>query len=628
MDRFTALIGGEHNLPPISARAEPLEHEQKQTNGAAMHDLDGLPPPEVIISRNRVFEEEAWEWRKRRVQIANEANAAHHSIGPAMPQPLVNQPELDTTSMAHMGESAPRGFAFSPFVAVTKFCYKYVPKQYSQALASAFWDSNKIYERGWDLYYIHSAHELSGKPHTYVSQYQFQALLDEVNHAFPKADIKLGDDIREEGMVLDFDSLPDELRPRCLGRLQSREQYDTWMLEAPITPKSGKMPADRSLEAFRAMLEATAELGKAKSKAKKRASHQMVIQSRQDMGKQVLRAQRRLGLKKKNDVDDLERSMAKLDITAFDPTKLAPFPFEDDAIIIAVDVEAYERSARIITEVGIATLDTRDLHDTPPGAIGQDCGWNKHIRGRHFRVIEHKHLCNHEFVQGCPDRFEFGQSEFVSSADLASTLTSCFHEPFSKKAADGTLLPSTSGEDKRNLILLGHDIGQDVQFLHSIGFSVLNRGNLTDTFDTAAMFKSLTKDVNPTSLGRILSNFDMMGWHLHNAGNDAVYTLQAMLAICIKDAMSHDEEEAVSQREAVNQQRTNVAVDAALERRADEMEGWDLPDGEDGGVAIVPKEEDYESKKTKAARALHGPPRPPPVSARGLYTTGGAPLDV
>ncbi|KAK4552489.1 hypothetical protein LTR86_010333 [Recurvomyces mirabilis] len=628
MERFTALIGGEHNLPPISSRAELLEHEQKQTDDAADHDLEDLPSPEEIIARNIVFEEEARERRKRRVQTANEANAARHSIGPAMPQPLVNMPGLDTSFMAHIGEPAPRGFAFTPFVAVTKFCYKYVPKQYSQALASAFWDSNKIYERGWDLYYIHSAHELSGKPHTYVSQYQFQALLDEVNHAFSKADIKLDDDIREEGMVLDFDSLPDELRPRCLGRLQSREQYDTWMLEAPITPKSGKMPADRSLEAFRAMLEATTELGKAKSKAKKKATHQMAIQSRQDMGKQVLRAQRRLGFKKKNDVDDLESSMAKLDITALDPTKLAPFQFEDDAIIIAVDVEAYERSARIITEVGIATLDTRDLYDIPPGAVGHDCEWNKHIRGRHFRVIEHKHLCNHEFVQGCPDRFEFGQSEFVSSADLASTLTSCFHDPFSKTAADGTLLPPANDVDKRNIILLGHDIGQDVQYLHSIGFSVLNRGNLIETFDTAAMFKSLTKDVNPTSLSKILSYFDMTGWHLHNAGNDAAYTLQVMLAICIKDAMSRDDEEAASQREAVEQQRTSVAVDAALERRADEMEGWDLADGEDGGVAVVPKEEDYESKKTKVARALHGPPRPPSVSASGLYTTSGAPLDV
>ena len=463
------------------------------------------------------------------------------------------------------------------------------------------WDSNKIYERGWDLYYIHSAHELSDKPYTYVSEYQFQALLDEVNQALPKANIKIGDDLREEGMVLDFDGLPEELRPRCLGRLQSREQYDTWTFEAPITPKSGKMPADRSLEAFRAMLEATAELGKAKSKAKKKATHQIAIQNRQDMGRQLMRAQRRLGLKKKNEADDLESSMAKLDITPFDPTKPAPFPFEDDAIIIAVDVEAYERSAKIITEVGFATLDTRDLHGIPPGSVGADCEWNKHIRGRHFRVIEHKHLRNHEFVDGCPDKFEFGQSEFVSSANLASTLTSCFHEPFSKKGADGTVLPATEGAEKRNLIILGHDIGQDIQYLHTVGFSILNRGNLIDTFDTVAMFKTFTKDVNPTSLSKIFSHFDMTAWNAHNAGNDAVYTVQAMLAICLKNAMRRNDEESAAHREAVDQERTKAALEAALERRKDDMEGWDLPDGEDGGVAIVPKEEDYESKKTKAA---------------------------
>jgi hypothetical protein len=32
----------------------------------------------------------------------------------------------------------------------------------------------------------------------------------------------------------------------------------------------------------------------------------------------------------------------------------------------------------------------------------------------------------------------------------------------------------------------------------------------------------------------ILYELEIIGWYLHNAGNDAVYTLQAMLAIACK----------------------------------------------------------------------------------------------
>jgi len=50
-----------------------------------------------------------------------------------------------------MGEPAPRGFSFSPFLPVTRFCYKFVSPQWSQPLATAFFDANKIYNRPWDV---------------------------------------------------------------------------------------------------------------------------------------------------------------------------------------------------------------------------------------------------------------------------------------------------------------------------------------------------------------------------------------------------------------------------------------------------------------------------------------------
>jgi hypothetical protein len=48
------------------------------------------------------------------------------------------------------------------------------------------------------------------------------------------------------------------------------------------------------------------------------------------------------------------------------------------------------------------------------------------------------------------------------------------------------------------------------------------------------MWQYLKRDSNPRNLGSILAELGIIGWNLHNAGNDATYTLQAMIAIAVK----------------------------------------------------------------------------------------------
>lgn len=48
------------------------------------------------------------------------------------------------------------------------------------------------------------------------------------------------------------------------------------------------------------------------------------------------------------------------------------------------------------------------------------------------------------------------------------------------------------------------------------------------------MWRALKREVNPRSLSAILAEIGIAAWNLHNAGNDAVYTLQAMLGIACK----------------------------------------------------------------------------------------------
>lgn len=88
---------------------------------------------------------------------------------------------------------------------------------------------------------------------------------------------------------------------------------------------------------------------------------------------------------------------------------------------------------------------------------------------------------------------------------------------------------------KRPIILVGHDVVADINYLRAVGYDVHNLSNLQEIVDTASMWRYVKRDTNPRNLGSILAELDLIGWNLHNAGNDAAYTLQAMVRIAIKD---------------------------------------------------------------------------------------------
>ena len=132
------------------------------------------------------------------------------------------------------------------------------------------------------------------------------------------------------------------------------------------------------------------------------------------------------------------------------------------------------------------------------------------------------------------------------------------------------------GEERRNIIFLGHDVDNDIAYLRKIGFDPLNRSNLLQTMDTRSMYQAYTHDPNPASLGRILGAFDFAGWHLHNAGNDAVYTIWALLAMAVASAAERGSPDVVRRRVEEMTRRESVAVEEARERVRDGGEGWDL----------------------------------------------------
>jgi hypothetical protein len=249
---------------------------------------------------------------------------------------------------------------------------------------------------------------------------------------------------------------------------------------------------------------------------------------------------------------------------AVDTTNPVPYPFFQAPVFVAVDVESHERSHSKITEIGVATLDTRDLDNLPPGKDG--CDWFSQIRARHFRIEDHKHLVNYEFVQGCPDRFEFGTSEFIPLQDVKIKLAECFKPPFASLRDADEVDGMEPNSVPRSIVLVGHDINTDVSYLKRLDFNPSTEiSNLLGTLDSATLYSAWRRESQKTSLGKVLGGFDIISWNLHNAGNDAVYTIQAMLAVCVRESMIR-----------------GVESEEASTTNAEEEE----EDDEDGGVVI------------------------------------------
>lgn len=186
-------------------------------------------------------------------------------------------------------------------------------------------------------------------------------------------------------------------------------------------------PTDRSLEAFKKKIELLIEHEKNKKKASKEKRNLEKRERQLAWNRSIKKVQKYLGIRKSRDdiqaearasvrsnglewIDPaaLHEALEKMTLEAnvFSTEKAPMFAPEQGVVFISVDVEAYERNHKLVTEVGIATLDTNDIFKMAPGENAKN--WREAIRARHFRISEYSHLNNHEFIQGCADKFEFG----------------------------------------------------------------------------------------------------------------------------------------------------------------------------------------------------------------------------
>ncbi|KAL8638328.1 MAG: hypothetical protein Q9228_004515 [Teloschistes exilis] len=511
------------------------------------------------------------------------------------------------SSLPYSGQIAPRDARFCPLAAVSKWPYKFIQQPDSETISKRFFAAGRFRARGWTLYYIHTFLPSESKPLILVPVGEVQNLFDEIREQLGLI-VRWPQKEKAPGFLLKFPEA-DTPRPQYLGRLDLHHSLDE--MEAKIPPQKKHYDEafradDRSFAAFKRKMEDAIEATKQKNKNQRDKKRKQRIGTKQSWCEQMKRAQCYLGVRPRADpsmpdpvqdpdipVRELEREIKRYNLAQcrhlpdLDVSEAAPFPFQSNVVFICVDVEAYEKPPRPITEIGISTLDTNDLVNLAPGERGTN--WMKKIRSRHFRISESGHLHNKEHVQGCADRFEpdFGVSEWISIHEAPQIIASCFRPPFSRPSEDTSADSHADDlevdEPKRQLVLVGHDVQNDVEYLRKIGYDVANLSNLIEAVDTADLYRAWKHEQNPTNLGAILLALELVGWNLHNAGNDAAYTLQALIGITISVRLASPNGNSLLHTEFTH--RAKMVEREAHERVQEEAAEWAVADqeGGDGG---------------------------------------------
>ena len=170
-------------------------------------------------------------------------------------------------------------------------------------------------------------------------------------------------------------------------------------------------------------------------------------------------------------------------------------------LFLSIDLEFYELDNHIVTEIGLAWCESTTFVDHNTILTPECC--------RHYIISENKGYRNSQFVPDEREHFDFGLSEEVSLYDITHSIT---HEIL--QASNGLLV-----------VLVGHSMEGDLARLTELGLWLEEL--VTAEFDIGIAFQELEKATERTSLGKMLKAFGIEHSHLHNAGNDAGYTLAA-----------------------------------------------------------------------------------------------------
>lgn len=213
-----------------------------------------------------------------------------------------------------------------------------------------------------------------------------------------------------------------------------------------------------------------------------------------------------------------------------------------DVFFVCIDCEAFEHDQTKITEigtlhpfqqspikadyVGISILDSRSLKAVDPGSDGKP--WFDLMKHVHLRPIEYKKYINKRFIKGCPDYFNFGTSDIIKLEDAGRIMTRIFSDP--TRIHEACDFSNEIADVEPNIMLVGHALSNDTEYMKRLNFSPQHVSGHIDTQKLARISKK-----QPPGLTKLLSALSIDAKNLHNAGNDAAYTLQALVGVAVQD---------------------------------------------------------------------------------------------
>jgi hypothetical protein len=211
------------------------------------------------------------------------------------------------------------------------------------------------------------------------------------------------------------------------------------------------------------------------------------------------------------------------------PLRGAP-PSLNEALVIGLDVEWWEREPKPIIDIGLVELlvdpklRPRLSHRPHAEEVIEK------ILGAHIRIMETAHLFNTSARAGISEIYHFGTSLFAPADTITETLKRVF-----KRAAggDGT-------KRLRPVILVGHAAGEGLEKLKTeYGVDVLEFGTIVKVVDT----QHFARESNiraPQQRGANISMHDLLEYfsipqgNVYSAGNRIVYTMLAAILTCLK----------------------------------------------------------------------------------------------
>ncbi|KAM7223779.1 good for full DBP5 activity protein 2 [Rhypophila decipiens] len=470
-----------------------------------------------------------------------------------------------------LGELSPPGKKFVPWRLVKEYPTMFVGKKNSVRAEPCF-TLSALHDKGrvWDLFYVHYPPGTDQRPVLFVPTYQFEHLLDVVNASLgTQLTIPPGKNELRFKMIFGAGNTP---RPRFLGRSSDEKSCKALTSGIPEPDKEDdwEKATQAGKDEFLDLL-SLANKGTMKQKNSEKTREKR-IDNHKAWGRSVKRAQRYLGIRQRNSSTTGSTSEAQLPLDISCPPPFAP---ENSVLFLCIDIEAYEFNHRVVSEVGIATLDAATIGTIAPGegsSLGSE-GWYRHIHCKHLRIKEALWVHNRAHVQGCPGNFDFGKSELIGRDQIAPLIQAII-----QREVDGK---------RRAIVLVFHDTASDVKFLLEEGYRILEEENVIDVLDTKEMDQYMTRSHNPRKLELVLGSLGISYRYLHNAGNDAMYTMRSMVSLALKQRQTSLDRAA---KETAKKPASGHVPYAEFKRKELE-EGWSSGGEESDGGVPCPKED-------------------------------------